>query len=71
MRSLHIVRYEPSANRLILIANDPLPRPIVCQELLDFNTVAVGDKFGNISVLRLPRGAATETVDVTGRRYIG
>jgi len=70
MRSLHIVRYEASSNRLLLIANDPLPRPIVCQELLDFNTVAVGDKFGNISVLRLPRGTDTETVDVTGQRAL-
>jgi splicing factor 3B subunit 3 len=70
MRSLHIVRYEPTANRLVLIANDPCPRPIVCQELLDFNTIAVGDKFGNISVLRLPRGTDTATVDLTGERAL-
>jgi len=56
---------------LILVANDPLPRPIVCQQLFDLNTVAVGDKFGNSSVLqRLPRGAATETMDMTGQRAL-
>mmetsp|Transcript_7257 Transcript_7257/g.14254 ORF Transcript_7257/g.14254 Transcript_7257/m.14254 type:complete len:854 (-) Transcript_7257:195-2756(-) len=70
MRSLHIVRYEAAANRLVLVANDPCPRPIVSQELLDFNTVAVGDKFGNISVLRLPRGTDTATVDLTGQRAL-
>ena len=70
MRSLHIVRYEAATNRLVLIANDPCPRPIVSQELLDFNTVAVGDKFGNISVLRLPRGTDTATVDMTGQRAL-
>eukprot|EP00536_Pseudo-nitzschia_multiseries_P011407 jgi/Psemu1/289664/fgenesh1_pg.386_\ len=70
MRSLHIVRYEAATNRLVLIANDPCPRPIVSQELLDFNTVAVGDKFGNISVLRLPRGTDTATVDLTGQRAL-
>eukprot|EP00533_Pseudo-nitzschia_delicatissima_P009674 CAMPEP_0116084824 /NCGR_PEP_ID=MMETSP0327-20121206/4002_1 /TAXON_ID=44447 /ORGANISM="Pseudo-nitzschia delicatissima, Strain B596" /LENGTH=1372 /DNA_ID=CAMNT_0003575783 /DNA_START=234 /DNA_END=4352 /DNA_ORIENTATION=- len=70
MRSLHIVRYEAAANRLVLVANDPSPRPICSQELLDFNTVAVGDKFGNISVLRLPRGTDTATVDVTGQRAL-
>ena len=70
MRSLHIVRYEASANRLVLVASDPSPRPICSQELLDFNTVAVGDKFGNISVLRLPRGTDTATVDVTGQRAL-
>ncbi len=70
MRSLHIVRYEAAANRLVLVANDPSPRPICSQELLDFNTVAVGDKFGNISILRLPRGTDTATVDVTGERAL-
>lgn len=69
-RSLHIVRYESTANRLVVVANDPSPRPIVCQELLDWNTVAVGDKFGNICVLRLPRGANTGSVDLSGQRAL-
>jgi splicing factor 3B subunit 3 len=70
MQSVHIVRYDASANRLVLIAADPNPRPIVSQELLDWNTVAAGDKFGNISVLRMPRGADTGTVDLTGQRAL-
>jgi splicing factor 3B subunit 3 len=70
MQSIQIVRYDVSANRLVLIANDASPRPIVCQELLDWNTVAVGDKFGNISVMRLPRGADTSAIDVTGQRAL-
>jgi splicing factor 3B subunit 3 len=70
MRSMHIVRYEASTNRLVLIANDPSPRPIVSQELLDWNTVAVGDKFGNICVMRLPRGTDTATADLTGQRAL-
>ena len=64
------MRYEAAANRLVLIANDPCPRPIVSQELLDFDTVAVADKFGNISVLRLPRGTDTATIDLTGQRAL-
>ncbi|KAG7341712.1 mono-functional DNA-alkylating methyl methanesulfonate [Nitzschia inconspicua] len=70
MRSLHIVRYDTATNRLVMIANDPSPRPIVSQELLDFNTVAVGDKFGNICVMRLPRGTDTATADLTGQRAL-
>jgi splicing factor 3B subunit 3 len=70
MSSIQIVRYDATANRLALIANDPTPRPIVCQELLDWNTVAVGDKFGNVSVLRLPPGADTNAVDFTGQRAL-
>jgi splicing factor 3B subunit 3 len=50
LQSLQIVRYDSGTNRLVLIATDPSPRPITAQELLDFNTVAVGDKFGNIAV---------------------
>lgn len=70
MRSLHMIRYEATSNRLVLVANDPSPRPIVCQELLDWNTVAVGDKFGNICVMRLPRGADTGALDLTGQRAL-
>jgi splicing factor 3B subunit 3 len=70
MRSVHMIRYEASSNRLVLVASDPSPRPIVSQELLDWNTVAVGDKFGNITVLRLPRGTDTATVDLTGQRAL-
>jgi splicing factor 3B subunit 3 len=70
MKSVQIVRYDSASNRLVLIANDPSPRPIVSQELLDWNQVAVGDKFGNISVLRLPRGADVGAIDLTGQRAL-
>ena len=70
IQSIHVIRYDAASNRLVLIANDGAPRPIVSQELLDFNTIAVGDKFGNISVLRLPRGADTSAVDLTGQRAL-
>jgi splicing factor 3B subunit 3 len=70
MQSVQIVRYDATSNRLVLIANDPSPRPITAQEILDWNTVAVGDKFGNVSILRLPRGADGGTVDLSGQRAL-
>lgn len=70
VQSMQIIRYDSAANCLVMIANDPCPRPIVSQELLDWNTVAVGDKFGNIAVLRLPRGADASTIDLTGQRAL-
>mmetsp|Transcript_23184 Transcript_23184/g.49148 ORF Transcript_23184/g.49148 Transcript_23184/m.49148 type:complete len:1382 (+) Transcript_23184:152-4297(+) len=70
MQSIQYVRYDATANRLVLVAKDRSPRPITCQELLDLNTVAVGDKFGNISILRLPRGADVGAIDVTGTRAL-
>jgi len=70
MQSMQFIRYDASTNKLILIASDRVPRPITCQELLDMNTIAVGDKFGNISVLRLPRGADARAVDMSGTRAL-
>jgi splicing factor 3B subunit 3 len=70
MQSMQFIRYDATSNRLVLVAKDNNPRPITCQELLDVNTVAVGDKFGNISILRLPRGADVGAIDVTGTRAL-
>lgn len=70
MKSMHFIRYDSSTNKLILVASDKVSRPVTCQELLDMNTVAVGDKFGNISVLRLPRDADARAVDVSGTRVL-
>lgn len=70
LRSVQFVRYDAAANRLVLAASDRTPRPIVCQEVLDVDTVAVGDKFGNVSVLRLPKGAEASAVDVSGNRAL-
>lgn len=53
LQSIQVVRLDTATNSLGVIASDACPRPIVCQELLDWNTVAVADKFGNVSVLRV------------------
>ncbi len=70
MQSIHFIRYDATSNKLVLVARDQSPRPVTCQELLDINTVAVGDKFGNVSILRLPRGADVGAVDITGTRAL-
>ena len=70
MQSMQFIRYDQTSNRMVLVASDKVPRPIVCQELLDMSTIAVGDKFGNISLLRLPRGADANAVDVSGSRAL-
>jgi len=70
MQSVSFIRYNSTQNKLLLVAKDRSSRPITCQELLDINTVAVGDKFGNVSVLRLPKGADVGAIDVTGARAL-
>ena len=70
LRGVQFLHYDSTGNMLVLVARDRSPRPVTCQELLDINTVAVGDKFGNVSVLRLPRGADVGAIDVTGTRAL-
>ena len=62
MQSIQITRYDASTHRLALIGRDANLAGI-----LDCTTVAVGDKFGNVSILRLPRGADAGAIDLTGQ----
>lgn len=65
--SFFFVRYKREENQLITFADDTLPRFVTSSAMLDFNTVAVADKFGTINVLRLPPGATDDvTADPTG-----
>ncbi|KAJ1927861.1 pre-mRNA-splicing factor rse1 [Tieghemiomyces parasiticus] len=51
--SVHFAMYRPQENRLAVFADDLLPRWMTAAELLDYDTVAGGDKFGNLFVVRL------------------
>lgn len=73
LQSMRVVKYDISSNRLILIAIDANPRPIVAEEILDTRTVAISDKFGNISILRLPKGAengSATAMDTSGDKAL-
>lgn len=37
-----------------IFADDALPKYVTATAILDYDTVAVADKFGNVSVMRLP-----------------
>eukprot|EP00095_Tigriopus_kingsejongensis_P012083 snap_masked-scaffold60_size442463-processed-gene-3.15 protein:Tk12083 transcript:snap_masked-scaffold60_size442463-processed-gene-3.15-mRNA-1 annotation:"splicing factor 3b subunit 3" len=52
--SVHFVKYKRAENQLVVFADDTTPRWVTTCCVLDYNTVAIGDKFGNISVVRLP-----------------
>lgn len=52
--SVHFVKYRRSENQLVVFADDTTPRWVTTTCILDYATVAVGDKFGNLSVIRLP-----------------
>ncbi|KAK7053156.1 pre-mRNA-splicing factor rse1 [Paramarasmius palmivorus] len=60
--SVSFAVYKPPENRLLVFADDTQPRWISAMTMVDYNTVACGDRFGNIFVNRLdPK--VTEQVD--------
>ena len=63
--SVSFIKFDASQNKFHVFCDDSMqPRHIVAQELLDVNTVIASDKFGNIFVLRAPKGAVEETVSI-------
>ena len=51
--SIFMVRYKSAENQLIIFADDTQPRWITTTTILDYNTVATADKFGNIAVVSI------------------
>ena len=60
--SVHFVKYRRGENQLVIFADDTSPRWVTSTCILDYATVAIGDKFGNISIIRLP-GSVNDNVD--------
>jgi len=58
--SVHYVRYKRQDNQLILFADETNPRWVTTSCVLDYDTVAVADKFGNVGVVRLPPNTSDE-----------
>ena len=51
--SLFWVRYKRNENQLIIFADDTHPRWVTTACLLDYDTMASADKFGNISIVSI------------------
>ncbi|KAJ7819941.1 CPSF A subunit region-domain-containing protein [Mycena olivaceomarginata] len=65
--SLHYIAYKALDNRLLVVADDTQPRWTSCSTMLDYNTVAAGDRFGNVFINRLnPDISAAVDADPTG-----
>ncbi|CCJ29330.1 unnamed protein product [Pneumocystis jirovecii] len=52
--SIHFAVYKYLENRLIVFADDVIPRWTTTSTMLDYETVAAGDKFGNFWINRCP-----------------
>ncbi|KAI8338787.1 CPSF A subunit region-domain-containing protein [Choanephora cucurbitarum] len=67
--SMHYVIYKHADNRLVIFADDTVPRWMTASTMVDYETVAGGDKFGNFFVNRLPASVSREIdEDTTGNR---
>lgn len=60
--SIFFLKYKRNENQLIIFADDTHPRWITATTLLDYDTISIADKFGNMSILRLPH-TVTDDVD--------
>ena len=54
--SVRVIRYSSTENRLSLLVDDVADRFVTAVCVLDYDSVAVGDRFGNVAVLRVPGG---------------
>uniref|UniRef100_A0A1Y1LL99 RSE1/DDB1/CPSF1 C-terminal domain-containing protein n=1 Tax=Photinus pyralis TaxID=7054 RepID=A0A1Y1LL99_PHOPY len=69
--SIYMVRYKKHENQLIIFADDTHPRWITCTSVLDYDTVATADKFGNIGIVRLPPNTTDDVdEDPTGNKSL-
>ncbi|MGH0133154.1 UNVERIFIED_CONTAM: hypothetical protein FKN15_061304 [Acipenser sinensis] len=69
--SLFWIRYKRNENQLIIFADDTHPRWLTTACLLDYDTMASADKFGNISIVRLPQNTNDDVdEDPTGNKAL-
>ncbi|XP_063828077.1 splicing factor 3B subunit 3 isoform X1 [Ostrinia nubilalis] len=69
--SVFCIKYKKRENQLIIFADDTNPRWITNECILDYDTVAISDKFGNIAVMRLPQSVSDDVdEDPTGNKAL-
>ncbi|ROT40397.1 hypothetical protein SODALDRAFT_290612 [Sodiomyces alkalinus F11] len=54
------VVYKPATNKLIPFVDDTIARWTTCTTMVDYESVAGGDKFGNMFIVRTPEKASQE-----------
>ncbi|KAJ2895181.1 hypothetical protein MKZ38_006846 [Zalerion maritima] len=60
-QSVTYVVYKYESNKLIPFVDDMLARWTTCTTMVDYESVAAGDKFGNIWIVRCPEKASAES----------
>ena len=67
--SFHFCKYK-RPDQIIIFADDYTSRWLTSGEMLDYDTMVAADKFGNLSVVRLPAEVSEDVEeDPTGARF--
>ena len=70
--SFHYVRYKREDGSMYIVADDVQPRHVTAACPLDYDTIAGGDRFGNVFVSRLAQDVSDEIEDdPTGGKTTG
>jgi len=65
------VVYKQEINKLIPFVNDTIARWTTCSTMVDYESVAGGDKFGNLFIVRCPEKASDEAdADTSGAQLL-
>ena len=59
-QSVTYVAYKPATNKLLPFVDDTVARWTTCTTMVDYESVASGDKFGNMWIVRAPEKASQE-----------
>ncbi|KAK9824249.1 hypothetical protein WJX72_008915 [[Myrmecia] bisecta] len=70
--SFHYFKYKKAENALYEYADDIVPRYLTSALQLDYDSMCGGDRFGNISIVRLPPEVSAQVEeDPTGGKFAG
>jgi splicing factor 3B subunit 3 len=67
---VHVLKYKRAENSLVVFADDVATRHTTALTVLDHDTVAGADKFGNVFVVRVPKDVSDDADNPTGNRLL-
>ncbi|KAI1869836.1 uncharacterized protein JN550_005426 [Neoarthrinium moseri] len=62
-QGITLVVYKPNSNILVPFVDDSVARWTTCTTMVDYETIAGGDKFGNVWILRCPENVSAKADD--------
>lgn len=69
-QSVIYVVYKHESNKLIAFSDDQIARWTTCTAMVDYESVAGGDKFGNVWIVRCPAKASEEADEEGGGAHL-